>query len=165
MILSLLTEKKKMHKIVNQIRDLELIEKELSSNPVGVLAIMIDSEKVAQIATTFIYQDKNVFIFLESDNELYDKIQFDTNVTFTILKYGKLKRTKDMEFEPTYNLFSISISGIIKKIDEVKLFEELQKKYITKYKKVAGGEVDLSILHRVVIIDSEEIQAFEETGG
>ena len=154
-----------MHKIVNQIRDLELIEKELSSNPVGVLALLLDSEKVVQIATTFIYQDKNIFIFLDDDDELYDKIQFDTNVTFTILKYGKLKKTKDMEFEPTYDLFSISLAGIIKKIDEIKLFEELQKKYVAKYKKNTDGEIDLSILNRVVIIDSEEIQAFEETGG
>ncbi len=154
-----------MHKVVNQIRDLELIEQELSSNPVGVLALMVENEKVFQIATTFIYLDKNIFIFIDNEEEIFDKIQFDSNVTFTIIKYGKLKKAKDIDFDPTYNLISISIVGIIKKIDDQKLFEELQQNYLIKYKKNVGGEVNLAGLSRAVIIDSEEIQAFEETGG
>lgn len=154
-----------MHKVVNQIRDLELIEKELSSNPVGVLALLVDNEKVTQIATTYIYLDKNIFIFMDNEEELFDKIQSDTNVTFTVIKYGKLKKLKDMDFDPTYNLVSVSVAGLIKKIDDQKLFEELQQNYISKYKKSVEGEIDLTGLNKIVIIDSEEIQAFEETGG
>ena len=154
-----------MHIAVNQIRDLELIEKELSSNPAGVLALMLDNEKVSQIATTFLYLDKNIFIFFGNDDELFDKIQFETNVTFTILKYGKIKKEKNMVFEPTYNLFSISISGLVKKVDEPKLLEELQQNYISKYKKSVEEKIDLSTISKAIIIDTEEIQAFEETGG
>lgn len=153
-----------MHKVVSQIRDLELIEKELTMNPAGILAVMTDSEKVSQIATTFIYLDKNIFVFID-DEEAYENIQFDTSVSFSIMKYGKLRKTKDMDFDPTYNLFSISISGIIKKIEDPKQFEELQQNYIAKYKKDVDGKINLSLLSRAVIIDSEEIQAFEETGG
>ena len=153
-----------MHKVVSQIRDLELIEKELTMNPAGILAVMTDSEKVSQIATTFIYLDKNIFVFID-DEEAYENIQFDTSVSFSIMKYGKLRKTKDMDFDPTYNLFSISISGIIKKIEDPKQFKELQQNYIAKYKKDVDGKINLSLLSRAVIIDSEEIQAFEETGG
>ncbi len=154
-----------MHKVVSQIRDLELIEKELLSNPAGILAVITDSEKITQIATTFIYMDKNIFVFIDDNEEAYENIQFDTNVSFTILKYGKLRKTKEMDFDPTYNLVSISISGIIKKIEDPKLFEELQQNYVAKYKKNVDGKLNLSLLSRAVIIDSEEIQAYEETGG
>lgn len=154
-----------MHKVIKQIRDLEIIEEELTTNPAGVLALMINDESVTQIATTFLYLDKNIYIFFEGEDEIFDKIQFENGVTFTVLKYGKLKKRKDIEFEPTYDLFSISVSGTIKKIDEQKLLEELQQNYIKKYKKNIDDEIDLSSLARAVIVDSEEIQAFEETGG
>jgi hypothetical protein len=154
-----------MHKLVNQVRDLELIEEELNVNPVGVMALLADSEKVSQVATTFLYRDKNIFIFFGSDDELYQSIQFNSRVVFTILRYDNIKKNTKINFDPTYNLFYVSISGVVKKIDEQKLIEEVQHNFIMKYKKRVSEDYDLSLLSNVVMIDTEEIQAFTEMGG
>jgi len=53
-----------MQRFTNQIRDLELIESELKNTSVGVLALYIDDEKTIQYPTTFLYRDKNIYIFL-----------------------------------------------------------------------------------------------------
>jgi hypothetical protein len=45
-----------MHKIINQIRDLYLIEEELNSNHSGVFAFVSD-EKISQAAATYILQE------------------------------------------------------------------------------------------------------------
>jgi hypothetical protein len=154
-----------MRKFVLQVRDLDLIEDELKSNPAGVFALGLEDEKVAQVATTFLYLDKNIYIFFNEEDEFYDSIQFDAGVTFTILRYGNTNKSKNVDFDPTYNLFSISIKGIVKKVEELKLIEDLRKNYINKYQKSNEGKIDYSILSKVILIDTEEIQAVEETGG
>jgi len=154
-----------MRKFVLQIRDLDLIENELKSNPAGVFALGIENEKVAQIATTFLYLDKNIYIFFNEEDEFYNSIQFDVGVTFTILRYGNANKPKSVDFDPSYNLFSISVKGIVKKVEEAKLIEDLRKNYINKYQKNIEGKIDYSILSKVILIDTEEIQAVEETGG
>ena len=154
-----------MRKFVLQVRDLDLIEEELKSNPAGVFALGLENEKVVQVATTFLYLDKNIYIFFNEEDEFYDSIQFDAGVTFTILRYGNTDKSKSVDFDPTYNLFSISIKGIVKKVEEIKLIEDLRKNYINKYQKSNEGKIDYSILAKVILIDTEEIQAVEETGG
>lgn len=154
-----------MHKIVSQIRDLGIIEKELNANQVGVLALNVENEKVSQLATTFLYQDKNVYIFFDDDDEFFEETEFETNVSFTIIKNDKVKKSKKMDFEPSYNLFSISVSGMMRKVEEQKTIDELKENYLKKYRKSDGDELEFPFLKNVVIIDSEEIQAFEETGG
>lgn len=160
-----LAERDSMHKNITQIRDLELIESELKTNTAGVVALNHGSDKIAQIATTFLYQDKNIYIFFDDSDEFFENIHFDDYASFTIIKVGKPKKTKEVRFEPTYNFFSISIRGTIKNIDDNKLIEDLRQNYIKKYKKVLEGEINFSALSKIVIIDTEEIQAFEETGG
>ena len=73
-----------------QIRDLELIEKELSENFVGVLAVTLKNEKVVQTATTFVYMDKNIYIFFNNESEIYEDINLDINGSFIILKTPRL---------------------------------------------------------------------------
>ena len=154
-----------MHKNINQIRDLELIESELKTNPAGVVALNHGSEKIAQIATPFLYQDKNIYIFFGNTDEFFENIHFNDYASFTIIKIGKPKKSKDIDFDPTYNFFSISIRGTIKNIDDNKLIEELRENYLKKYKKAMEGEINFSALSKIVIIDTEEIQAYEELGG
>jgi len=154
-----------MRKFVLHVRDLDLIENELKSNPAGVFALGLENEKIAQIATTFLYLDKNIYIFFSKEDEFYNSIQFDVEVTFTILRYGNIDKSKDVDFDPSYNLFSISVKGIVKKVEEVKVIEDLRKNYISKYQKSAEGKIDYSILAKAILIDTEEIQAVEETGG
>ncbi len=154
-----------MHKVISQIRDLSTIEKELNLNLVGVLALSVENEKVAQLATTFLYQDKNVYIFFDEDDEFFNGIEFETNVSFTVIKNDKVKKSKKISFEASYNLLSISVSGMMRKVEEQKTIDELKQNYLKKYRNSDGDDIEFPSLNNVVIIDSEEIQAFEETGG
>lgn len=154
-----------MRKIVSQIRDIEVIEKELTACPSGVLAVILKNEKLAQLATPFIYLNKNIFIFFNDESELYSNLHFDSNVSFTIIKTGKAKKTKSMNYEPTYDFISINVLGKIKSVDDQKIIEDIRQNYLLKYKKFREGDFDFSALSKVIIIDSEEIHAIEETGG
>ena len=155
-----------MRKIVNQIRNLDLIEKELNSNMIGVLALNVDEDKVVQTTTTYIYLDKNIYIFFGEKDELYNSIKFRTDVNFTILKTEKTKKTPKADFTPTYHIFSISISGLLKEVDDQKTKDDLRKNYLEKYSsRQEERERNPAKLSRVVLIDSREIQAIEEIGG
>ena len=154
-----------MHRNITQIRDLNLIESELKTNVAGVLALNHGSDKIAQIATPFLYQDKNIYIFFKNDDEFIENIHFNDYASFTVIKIEKVKKTKEMNFESTYNFFSISVRGTIKNIDDNKFIDDLRQNYLKKYKKTVGDDIDFSSLSKIIIIDSEEIQAFDETGG
>lgn len=154
-----------MNKIIKQVRDLEVIEQELNERKTGVLAVHCEDELLLQIATTFLYKDKNLYIFFE-DSEMFNTIVFNTNVSFTILKEEKTRKSKKAGYNPTYKYFSISISGVIKKIEDSKAVEELKRAYAKKYSgKKEGAELDFTVINKVTMIDSEEIKAIEETGG
>ncbi len=155
-----------MRKVVTQIRDIDLIEKELSAQYSGVLGIGGEDETVRQAAKTFIYLDKNLYIFFEDDDELYENINFEGTAKFSIIKNEKIKKNSKIEFTPTYHFISISISGIIKKIEDPKNIDDLRLNYIKKYSqnKIENDD-DYASLGKVVMIDTEEIQAVEEIGG
>ncbi|MEJ2613754.1 MAG: hypothetical protein P8Z35_02255 [Ignavibacteriaceae bacterium] len=138
-----------------QIRDLELIEKELSENFVGVLAVTLKNEKVVQTATTFIYMDKNIYIFFNNESEIYDDINLDINGSFIILKNESLNENTVNK----YRLMSISISGAVKKVEELKLLDEIKKNYAKKYPE---DNENLLSLNKALIIDTDEILAFDE---
>jgi len=154
-----------MNRTIKQIRDIEVIEKELNKSGAGVLAVQCEDEDFLQMATTFLYRDKNLYIFFE-DDEFFNSIIFNTNVSFTILKEEKLRKSKKASYHPTYKYFSISISGLIKKIEDSKIVEDLKRSYAKKYSnKKDGAELDFTVINKVTMIDSEEIKAIEETGG
>lgn len=154
-----------MNRIIKQVRDLEVIEKELHNSDAGILAVQCEDEELLQIPTTFLYKDKNLYIFFEED-EMYNSIIFNTNVSFTILKEEKLRKSKKASYTPTYKYLSISISGVLKKIEDIKVVDDLKKSYAMKYSgKKDGTELDFSVINKVTMIDSEEIKAIEETGG
>lgn len=154
-----------MQKIVNQVRELEKIEKELNSNPVGVRALNVDNEKVIQVTTTFIYIDKNIYIFFGENDEIFGDINSESMASFTVIKYNSNKKRPKLKFEPTYDVFSISVFGQVKNVEENKTLEEVRNSYAKKYKKEISGDINFSHLSKAIILDSVEIQAFEEFGG
>lgn len=141
-----------MQKSVSQIRDLKKIEEELSKNGAGVLAIP-NEEKVNQLTTSFLYLDKNIYFFFPNGDEKYDAVKLDQNVSFTVVKNSEKKTGK-----LSSKIFSITIFGILKKIDDSKVLEDIKENLITKY----SLEKDENPLSNLLMIDSEEIQAFEE---
>lgn len=155
-----------MQRIVNQIRDLGLIESELHNTAVGVLALYIDDEKTIQFPTTYLYQDKNIFIFFKNDDELYGSIQYNSNASFTIIKEEKVKRGKKLEFKPTYQMFSITVNGVVRKVEDEKIMIKLRQEYLAKYaKKQEAAKRAIPVLANAIIMDSDEIHAWQEIGG
>jgi len=153
-----------MQKIISQIRDIVVIEKELVNNPIGILALNLKDEKITQLAITFLYQDKNVYFFFKDNDEEFEHIKLDCKVSFTIVKNDKIKKAQKADFTPLYNILSVSVSGLIKVVDDPKLVDTLRENYIKKYSKVVEKD-ESPKLSKVVFIDTEEIQAYEETGG
>lgn len=155
-----------MQRIVTQIRDLEIIENELKNTMIGVLALHLDDEKTVQFPTTFLYRDKNIYIFFKNDDELYQSITYNSAASFTIIKQEKIKRSKKEEFIPTYQLFSITLNGLVRKVDEEKTMVSLRQEYLNKYsKKTEQPKTSLPSLAAAIIMDSDEIHAQEEIGG
>ena len=73
-----------MQKKIITIRNLELVEKELNSANAGVISLSLQKTKFVQFATNFVYQDKNIFIFIDNE-ELLRSIKFDSLSRFTVL--------------------------------------------------------------------------------
>jgi len=155
-----------MQCITNQIRDLELIETELKSSMMGVLALYTDDEKTIQYPTTFLYRDKNIYIFFKNDDEIYESITYNSSASFTIIKQEKVKRTKKLDFMPSYQMFSITLNGLVRKVDEEKTMNNLRSEYLAKYSKKSDTvRKNISALACAIIMDSDEIHAQEEIGG
>ncbi len=154
-----------MFKNVQQLRNLETIENELKNNTSGILSFYTQEEKIVQLAVTFIYLDKNVYIFPTSEDELFDKIHIEVKSSFTVLRNIKLKKRVELDNLPTYDFLSISIKGFLKQVEEQKLMDDLVKNYSMKYVKEFNENADLPGFNKIFFIDTEEIQAVEETGG
>jgi nitroimidazol reductase NimA-like FMN-containing flavoprotein (pyridoxamine 5'-phosphate oxidase superfamily) len=151
-----------MHRKISYIRDLEIIEKELNESSGGVLAFIVDSENAMQYTTTFLYLDKNIYFFLDKDDEVCEKINFNGSASFTIVKDERLRKTKSKE--ESYYLFSTTVVGTVKIVDEKKIIDDIKNRYFTKYNLKKSSESKSGHGKELVMIDSEEIQAVEEEG-
>lgn len=155
-----------MQKQINQIRDLGVIEKELNSHAAGILAVLNDEDQVIQHPTNYLYIDKNIYLFFNDEDELFNKIKFDHLASFGIIRSGEFNKSSKSSVSAIYQFFSITISGMLRKVDDAKLIEEIKKFYIKKYsEQTPQSEIEFSGTERIVIIDTEEIQAVEEIGG
>jgi len=81
-----------MNRKINTIRDLTLVEKELGSANAGVVSVSLKKDSFAQFATNFVYQNKNIFFYLDNE-ELLRTIKIDSLAKFTILKEKNVKRS------------------------------------------------------------------------
>ena len=150
-----------MKQKVNQIRDLALIEKVLNKSKVGILAYRDDKGKINQAVTPFVYVDKNIFLFYEKD-ENSDRIIFNSNVNFSVLKEEKISRENVLDFEPAYRFLQIWCDGIIKYIDDSKIKDAVIEAYFNKYN--IKPEKEKKNLEKLFIIDTEQLQAAELFG-
>ena len=155
-----------MKRIITQIKNIERIEKELNNNYAGVIALQLGEERFVQIPTPYLYKDKNVFLFFTHNDEIYDQIQFDSNVAFTIVRDIKVNKKRKNDPTASYHFCATKISGIVRKVDDMKFVEELKKSYADKYSaKTDKRNLDFKVIDKVVVIDTEEINSIEEIGG
>ena len=149
-----------MKKKITTIRNLEIVEKELNNAAAGVISLSLQKREFVQFATNFVYQDKEIFIFI-NDEELLRSIRYDSLSRFTILKQ---KSTNEKE-KYIYRLFSILVTGKLKEVEEKKVINDIAQTYIQKYsgKLILPDDKTVS-MGKLVFIDSEELLAFEEIG-
>ena len=149
-----------MEKKITTIRNLELVEKELNSANAGVISLSLQKTKFVQFATNFVYQDKNIFIFIDNE-ELLRSIKFDSLSRFTVLN----QKTTDEKEESIYKLFSILVTGNLREAEEKKVINDITQTYIQKYSgKLILPDDKIASMGKLVFVDSEELLAFEEIG-
>ena len=153
-----------MNTISKTIRDLPLVERELASTQAGVISISLQKGGFAQFATNFVYQNKNIFIYLNNE-ELQRTIKLDALAKFTILKDKNVTKEMMDEKEPLYRLFSIVVTGLLREAEEKKTIKEIEQSFIEKYsgKLLLPGK-DSRSNGKLLFIDSEELLAFDEIG-
>jgi hypothetical protein len=148
---------------VKTIRNLEVIEKELNSISSGAMVLPLE-EDFEQIATNFVYSNKNVYVFIQN-KELYKNLKLDSIAKFTAIKNTRLGKKNKNDKECIYSLFYISVSGIIKNVREKKLINNIKQSFIQKYSgKLIESDSRSKSFSRLVCIDTEELTATEETG-
>jgi len=148
---------------VKTIRKLDVIEKELNSISSGVMALPLEDD-FEQTATNFVYHNKNIYVFIQ-DKELYKNLKPESVAKFTAIKNTAHGKKSKNDKENIYNLFYISVSGIVKKVREKKLINNIQQSFIQKYsgKLIESDNRSKSFL-RLIYIDTDELTATEETG-
>jgi len=153
-----------MNKKSKVIRDLNLVERELSSTHAGVVSVSLIKENFTQFATNFIYQNKNVFFYVDNE-ELLRTIKLDALAKFTILKDKNVTKELMEKIEPLYRLFSVVVTGVIREAEELKTINNIAQSFIEKYSgKLIREEKKNSSPGKLLFVDSEELLAFDEIG-
>ena len=153
-----------MNKKVKIIRDLILVEKELNSAQGGVVSVSLKKDSFAQFATNFVYQNKNIFFYVDNE-ELLRTIKFDSLAKFTILKEKNVTKELIEKNNPLYRLFSIVVTGVIREAEEQKTIREIAQSFIEKYSgKLILDEKETQSRNKLLFVDSEELLAFDEIG-
>jgi len=150
-----------MSKIINQIRDIEIIENELKASVAGLLSLRLSNDNRLLIPSTYVYLDKNIYVFFEDESEIFDKINLNSTIVFSLIKEEKALPVAELDFVPVYKYLSVKLTGPAKFVEEAKTIEELNKIYSQKYVK----SEEKTSYKKILMIDTEEIQASEETGG
>jgi len=153
-----------MNKKIKVIRDLSLVEKELSSAQGGVISITLQKDSFAQFATIFVYQNKNIFFYLENE-ELLRTIKLDSPAKFTILNDKNVTKELIEKKEPLYRLFSIVVTGVVREVEEKKTIRDIDQSFIEKYSgKPLLSEKETQTKGKLLVVDSEELLAYDELG-
>jgi hypothetical protein len=153
-----------MNKKIKVIRDLSLVEKELSSAQGGVISITLHKDSFAQFATIFVYQNKNIFFYLENE-ELLRTIKLDSPAKFTILDDKNVTKELIEKKEPLYRLFSIVVTGVVREVEEKKTIRDIDQSFIEKYSgKLLLSEKETQTKGKLLVVDSEELLAYDELG-
>ena len=153
-----------MNKKLKVIRDLSLVENELSSAQGGVISVSLKKESFTQFATNFVYQNKNIFFYVDNE-ELLRTIKLDALVKFTILKDKNVTKELIEKKEPLYRLFSVAVTGVIREAEEQKTISNVAQSFIEKYSgKLIRDEKETPSPGKLLFVDSEELLAFDEIG-
>jgi nitroimidazol reductase NimA-like FMN-containing flavoprotein (pyridoxamine 5'-phosphate oxidase superfamily) len=142
------------------VRDISEIENELNNALAGVITLRLKEGLNYQIATNFIYLDKNIFVALNKQDEKFESIKFNHSAQFIIFS-AKLNTEDDFTYQVKY----VSIVGEFRELEDSKLIESVKENFQKKYSNNVK-EIDYVIPSNLVlcILDSKEIQFIIENG-
>ncbi|RPI73028.1 MAG: hypothetical protein EHM47_06940 [Ignavibacteriales bacterium] len=153
-----------MNKKIKVIRDLSLVEKELSIAQGGIISVSLQKESFTQFATIFVYQNKNIFFYIDNE-ELLRTIKLDSPAKFTILSDKNVTKELIEKKNPLYRLFSIVVTGIVREAEEKKTIRDIAQSFIEKYSgKLLLPEKETQTKGKLLFLDSEELLAYDEIG-
>jgi len=157
-----------MKKIISKIRDIQHIEKELHTNPVGVLALNLKDDELVQTATTFLYQDKNIYFFLDDKDEIYDNMKFETDVKESIQRTREIisirfAKPEEFDYRPGQFIF-ITVGSEDKEVTKhLSISSSPTEDFLEVTKRLgledSGGMVRVGPVHYNMV---EEIRRFGE---
>ncbi len=149
-----------MKKNVKVIRDINEIEKELNNSLAGVLTLRLKGGGIFQVATNFVYLDKNIFVLLNKEDEKFEQIKFNINGEFIVYK-ADLEKESDSNYQIKY----ISVIGEFRKLEDSKQIEQVRESFCRKFSQDTDPS-DYQIPSHLVlcILDSKEIQFVIESG-
>lgn len=141
-------------------RDIVEIEKELNDSLAGVLTLRLKGGANYQIATNFVYLDKNIFVALNKEDEKFPNIKFNHYGQFIVYN-----STREFDKDYTYQIKYISVVGEFRELDDSKLIEIVKEKFHQKYSNNSNGSDYLIPSNLLLcILDSKEIQFIIENG-
>jgi len=126
--------------------------------------VTLQKDIFTQFATIFVYQNKNVFFYIDNE-ELLRTIKLDSPAKFTILSDKNVSKELIEEKNPLYRLFSIVVTGVIREAEEKKTIRDIAQSFIEKYSgKLLLLEKETKTKGKLVFVDSEELLAYDEIG-
>lgn len=149
-----------MKKNFTIIRDIDEIEKELEKSLAGALALKLKEGGYYQIATNFVYLDKNIFVALNKEDEKFHNIKFDSIAHF-ITYNSYLENNSDYNYQIKY----ISIIGEFREVTDTKQIEIVMESFFNKFSKdveITDYPMPSNLL--LCMLDSKEIQFVVESG-
>lgn len=142
------------------IRDISEIEKELEKSIAGVLTLRLNKGRNYQIATNFVYLDKNIFVALNRDDENFVNIKFNHFGQFIVYN-SIIEKNEGYNYQVSY----ISIIGEFREVDDPKQIEQVKEKFYQKFSPDSDYSDYLIPANLCLcILDSKEIQFITEQG-
>ena len=144
-----------MKKEIRSIREMDKIEGEIVKSEIGVLAFFI-SDKLKQLASPFIYLDKNFYFLFDSVNDKDLQTRENLNVSFIMQSEKEIADSK-------FSFTEIICTGIIKKLDDKKKIDSICEEFDNKYSLCKDADdIKTSVEENrinILMIDTEEFQA------
>ncbi len=150
-----------MKKEIQSIREMDKIESEIVKSQIGILAFFIN-DKLKQVASPFIYLDKNFYFLFDTLNDKDLQAREDLSVSFIMQSDKGITDSK-------FSFTEIICTGSIKKLDDKKKLDSICEEFDNKYSLCKdANDIKTSVDENrinILMIDTEEFQASEISVG
>lgn len=150
-----------MNRTVIQIREINKIEKELTDSSAGVLAVHTLNNEMVQLPGAFLYHNKNIYVTLRENDDLFEEIDYESEVSFAVLRVDSSKSRRKKGVQLKMKITAVTLNGYLKRPEDVVVTKEIKDLFNVKY---TGRKYSENAENKLVylMLDTSEIKAFEE---